>query len=107
MKLGVNLQTIEAVLGHTSGSRFVFAADGKTARSGSSDHSLKQWDVATGKVIRTFLGHDSRVLSVTLAPDGKTAISAGGDHTLNLWNIDAGQLTKGGPRLHRRSAWLN
>jgi hypothetical protein len=54
MKLGVNLQTIEAVLGHTSGSRSSLQPTGKTARSGSSDHSLKQWDVATGKVTARF-----------------------------------------------------
>ena len=34
-----------------------FSPDGRTVLSGSDDYTLKSWDVATGKLIRTFEGH--------------------------------------------------
>ena len=51
------------------------APDGRTALSGSSDKTLKLWDLASGKELRTFTGHSGRVTSVAIAPDGRTALS--------------------------------
>ena len=37
------------------------APDGRTALSGSGTRSLKLWDLATGKELRTFTGHSGAV----------------------------------------------
>ena len=50
-----------------------FAPDGRTALSGSFDHSLTLWEISNGKVLRTFAGHADRVTHITIAPDGRTA----------------------------------
>jgi WD40 repeat protein len=45
-----------------------FSPDGRYAVSGSQDHTLKLWDISTGKEIRTFLGHSSTIKSVAFSP---------------------------------------
>lgn len=41
---------------------------------GSNDHSLRLWDLATGKCLRIFEGCDSGVASVMFSPDGHLAL---------------------------------
>jgi WD40 repeat protein len=53
-----------------------------------SVYSLKLWDVATGKEIRSFTGHTGAVESVA---DGRTALSGSEDHTFKLWDLTAGR----------------
>jgi RNA polymerase sigma factor (sigma-70 family) len=48
-----------------------FAADGKTLVSGGHDHTVRFWDVTTGKELRRFDEPDM-VMAVALTPDGKT-----------------------------------
>jgi WD40 repeat protein len=47
------------------------------------------WDVNSGRLLQTFLGHTSEVASVAFSPDGRFALSAGwdGDDVLRLWQL--------------------
>jgi len=47
-----------------------FLPDGTKIVSGSSDRTIKIWDVSSGKLIKTFEGHSNSVLSVSFLPDG-------------------------------------
>lgn len=49
-----------------------FSSDGKTLASGSSDKTIKFWDVRSGKELRTLRGHSDFVRSVAFSADGKT-----------------------------------
>jgi WD40 repeat protein len=49
------------------------APDGKTALSGSFDNTLRLWDLASGREIRTFEGHWYPVTSVAIAPVASSA----------------------------------
>ncbi|OGW30722.1 MAG: hypothetical protein A2X54_05255 [Nitrospirae bacterium GWF2_44_13] len=70
----------------------VFSPDGRFAlSSGSYDKTLKFWEVATGKEIRTFSGHTDKVSSVAFSPDGRYALSGGWDKALKLWDIASGK----------------
>ncbi|MFI5380761.1 MAG: hypothetical protein ACHRHE_15790, partial [Tepidisphaerales bacterium] len=64
-----------------------FAPDGRTALSGGDDKTLKLWNIATGKQIRTFAGHTDWVTRVAFSPDGRTAFSASVDKTLKQWDV--------------------
>ena len=52
---------------------------------------MRQWDIASGKLIRTFSGHSATVESVTYSPDGKFIASGSSDNTTRLWNAATGQ----------------
>ncbi len=70
----------QTLKGHESYVRSVaFSLDGKTLVSGSSDKSVKLWDVASRQDLATLKGHEDYVWSVAFSPDGKTLASAGGD----------------------------
>ncbi len=54
-------------MGHTKQVTSVaFSPDGKHALSGSVDNTLKLWDIATGKEVRTFSGNTHRVSSIAI-----------------------------------------
>jgi uncharacterized caspase-like protein len=59
--------------------------------SASRDHTIKLWDVASGREIRTLSGHSSAVASVAFSPDGRTLASGSGDHTIKLWDVASGR----------------
>ena len=67
-----------------------FSPDGRTLAAGSGDHSIKLWDVASGRELRTLKGHEGTVNSVTFAPDGRTLASASLDHTVKVWDVATG-----------------
>jgi len=71
-----------------------FSPDGLYVLSGSSDKTLKLWDVATGREIRTFTGHTGMVSSVAFSPDGRYALSGSWDSTLTLWDISTGNVIR-------------
>jgi WD40 repeat protein len=67
------------------------SADSRYALSGSKDHTLKLWEVATGQCIRTFEGHIDQVNSVCLSADSCFALSGSSDYTVKLWEVATGQ----------------
>src|SRR5262249_5590115 len=64
------------------------APDGKTVISSSYDQTLRLWDVATGKELRRFQGHERYVSALALSPDGKTlaTVEARGN-VIRLWDV--------------------
>ena len=90
--------------------------DGKYLASGSSDKSVKLWDVATGKVARDFPNPDLKpvfpsepapshpgwVQSVRFTPDGQFLVSAGpaprGKSYVAVWKVADGTRVYGAER---------
>jgi len=68
--------------------------DDKILASGSSDATVKLWDVVSGKELRTLTGHSSGVVSVTFSADGKALASGSQDRTIKLWDVASGQELK-------------
>lgn len=71
---------------HTSDVTSVaFRPDGQTVASGSTDQTIKLWDVASGQEVRTLTGHTDVVTSVAFSPDGQTVASGSWDGTIKIW----------------------
>lgn len=68
-----------------------FSPDGRTVVSGSQDKTIKLWDVASGRELRTLRGHGGMVYSVLFSPDGHFIASGSEDNTIKLWDAASGQ----------------
>jgi WD40 repeat protein len=75
-------------------SSVAFSPDGKTIVSGSSDRTVRLWDLQ-GNQIKVF-HHDRKVKvwSVAFSPDDKTIVSGSSDKTIRLWDVANGEQLK-------------
>ena len=81
---GLNIRTqVESI---------AFSPDGTTLASGSSDNTVKLWDVASGTLKDTLEGHTDIVWSIDFSPDGQTLASGSSDNTVKLWDVASGTL---------------
>ena len=58
------------------------------------DNAIRLWDVATGRELRRFTGHQLGVHSASLSPNGKWLVSAGFDYNVCVWELETGKLLR-------------
>ncbi|HEX7317033.1 MAG TPA: TIR domain-containing protein [Pyrinomonadaceae bacterium] len=82
------LQPSRILNGH-SGAVFNVAVtpDGRLAVSGSSDTTVRVWDVEAGRCIAKLEGHSNKVLGVAMTADGRLAVSGSYDGTVRVWEL--------------------
>ncbi|WP_461256169.1 WD40 domain-containing protein [Treponema sp. R80B11-R83G3] len=78
-------------LGHTHVRSAAFSPDEKQILSCSDDYTIKLWDVANGREIKTFSGHTGNVLSAMFSMDGKQVLSSSADGSIRLWDAASGR----------------
>jgi WD40 repeat protein len=77
------LEGHKALVGYLS-----FSPDGKTLASGSSDHTIKLWDVATGRNTATLKEERPYLWGcVAFSPDGKQLATGGWFNKVKLWDL--------------------
>lgn len=79
---------IEAFSGHESWVLDVAAhPNGTNFLSGSSDSSVKLWDIPQRTCVMTQREHTDQVWSVAMSPDGSEAVSCGDDGRVVTYNL--------------------
>jgi WD40 repeat protein len=91
----IDINTEKVVKTFTGSRRFLtISPDGKLMCSGSSDNTVKIWNITTGECIKTLGGHESVVRSVSFSPNGNLICSGSSDNTVKIWNITTGECIK-------------
>jgi RNA polymerase sigma factor (sigma-70 family) len=81
----------EVVLNHPS-LYFRASPDGKfLAQLHDGETTIELWDVASGKQIRSWNGHDRRVWALQFSADGKTLVTCGEDKAVRFWDVATGK----------------
>ena len=62
------------------------SADGVSAVSGSSDHSLRVWDLSEGITVHVLAGHASKVHALAVDRD-RAVVSGSADRTVRVWSL--------------------
>ncbi len=66
--------------------------DGKTIITGSSDKTIKSWDVQSGKEIKTYEGFEWKVTTVEYTRDGKYIAGGCNNGNIRIFNAETAQL---------------
>jgi hypothetical protein len=83
------------LVGHRPGFRIqaaAFTPDGQRLLTASDDHTVAQWDVASGQEIKNLLlTHPDGVSQMHLSPDGRWALTGCNDRSVRLWDVPRAQ----------------
>jgi WD40 repeat protein len=70
-----------------------FSPDGKHLAVGSSDTTVRLWDVEQGRIVVKLTGHQNSVSGVSYYNDGQSLITLGRDDLLKTWDTTSGKET--------------
>ena len=94
-ELPPGVKLLRVLEGHQDAVRsLAFDPEGNTLASGSSDQTVRLWEVHSGKLLRTLQGHRAIVWCLVFDPQGETLASGSVDTTVKLWEVANGELLR-------------
>jgi WD40 repeat protein len=72
-----------------------FHPAGRWIASGSSDRTVRIWEIATGKIVHIITGHEGDVRALAFSPDGRLLASGGRECPIRLWDTTTGEWLSG------------
>ncbi|HUI08514.1 MAG TPA: protein kinase [Verrucomicrobiae bacterium] len=92
VRLPTSTRLVRELIGHQDEITCLCVAEDKhLVASGSSDKTLKLWDMATGVCLRTLVGHSNGVTCAALSRDSQFVVSGGSDQSVKLWAVRTGK----------------
>jgi len=76
-----------------------WSKDGAHIFSGSSDRTIRKWQLIDGKEVFVLRGHTNGVRSICVSPDERHLVSASYDCSVRIWNLKTKRQV-GDPLLH-------
>jgi len=64
--------------------------DGASIATNGPNATIRLWQCATGKLIKTIHGHTENVQALAFYPDGRTLVSGAWDQSARLWDVATG-----------------
>jgi WD40 repeat protein/uncharacterized caspase-like protein len=96
-----NARELPPMFGHElTINTITFSPDGKTLASGSSDKSIRLWDMLTGRQrSKISVANTEGIFSVAFSPNGKTLAAAGQgpagyENAVRLWDVASGEASQ-------------
>ena len=86
------------------GAALAVSVDGTLLATAGEDRSIKIWDLASAKLLRTLVGHEETIDALAFSPDGVTLVSSSDDRTVRTWRASTGQPIHV-HRAHHDEAW--
>jgi WD40 repeat protein len=69
-----------------------FSLDGDHLVTAGADGRGRIWNVATGRLEHTLVGHRDRLTSARFSPDGALVVTASADHDARAWDARTGRM---------------
>lgn len=95
---GAAAASVQAYTGHSRGVSSVLPIDdGSMVVTGGDDQSVRVWEVASGKLIRSLNQHTKPIQSLALRPSAAAlpmVASAAGDRTIKFWQPTIGRMVR-------------
>ncbi|HNP19621.1 MAG TPA: caspase family protein [Fulvivirga sp.] len=66
--------------------------DGKYLVKGKIGSIVRMWDIASGAIVKEFVGHEKAVLCTEFSADGKYLLTGSADNIARIWDIATGKV---------------
>jgi glucose repression regulatory protein TUP1 len=68
-----------------------FSPDGEYLVAGAEDKTVKVWNINSGILQHSFVGHELDIYSLDFSPDNRFIVSGSGDGKAKIWNMETGK----------------